>query len=354
VIKKILFLALFFTLSAAHTADTFYSYKVKKGDSISRYLGNLGFSFEDLKSLDGFSSNAKQLNNLSIGQRVEIAVSPSKKLRYVKKIESPKKSVLVGSALSKLSVRNLKKLTFAISRSLSFDGINAGLSNSDIGEIVDALSWEIDFSSDLHKGDRFTIIKDNENIHAISYTGRKRINLFLFEDKNFRPGFFDSRGKSLEQSFLRAPLRYDRISSGFQLKRYHPILKTYLPHRAVDYAAKTGTKVYSVADGVIKKRQSMGPLGKAIIIQHGTNYETVYAHLSKYNKYAKKGHRVKRGDVIGYVGSTGRSTGPHLHYEIRYKGKRRNPLTLKLPEERKIDPKKLKDFKERVRVLLSL
>jgi len=110
VIKKILFLALFFTLSAAHTADTFYTYKVKKGDSISRYLGNLGFSFEDLKGLDGFSSNAKQLNNLSIGQRIEIAVSPSKKLRYVKKIESPNESILVGNALPKLSVRNFKKL----------------------------------------------------------------------------------------------------------------------------------------------------------------------------------------------------------------------------------------------------
>ncbi|WP_225879837.1 M23 family metallopeptidase [Abyssogena phaseoliformis symbiont] len=132
-----------------------------------------------------------------------------------------------------------------------------------------------------------------------------------------------------------------------------PNLKNLAPHQAVDYAANYGTPVYSTTNGVITTKGRKGVLGKAVIIQHGFDYTTVYAHLSRYANSLYKGKKVKKGQIIGYVGSTGRSTGPHLHYELHHKGQRRNPLTYKLPAQKSISRADLQDFKIKVNKILS-
>jgi len=265
-------------------------------------------------------------------------------------------SLLLISPSSVLAygANTLDHTTITITRSLNYDAKKANISPKIVKTLIRIFSWEIDFNKDLRKGDRFIIVgKHRVNPSAFIYIGAtKRVAVFSYIDKRGRIGYYDINGKSLYPSFLKAPLKYKRISSKFQRKRLHPILKTWKPHRAVDYAAKKGTPVYSVASGVIQHRKRMGALGNVVHIKHGSNYVTVYGHLSKFARGLKPSSKVEKGQVIGYVGSTGRSTGPHLHYELRYKGVRRNPLTHPLPKQKQIAHSDFWRFKNRANTIL--
>lgn len=262
--------------------------------------------------------------------------------------------LLLFSLFFTSNISSLERSTIHISRSLSYDAQRMGINQKTIDNIVRIFSWKIDFSKDLRVGERFIIIgKRHTTPSALIYVGRKkRVAVFFHIDKYGQFGYYDINGKTLYPSFLKAPLKYKRISSKFQKKRLHPILKTWQPHRAVDYAAEYGTPVYAVADGVIKYRKRMGALGKSVHITHGSNYLTVYAHLSRFTRRLGISSKVKKGQVIGHVGSTGRSTGPHLHYELRYKGKRKNPLTWRLPKQKHIAKSDLKRFQKRAKSIL--
>jgi murein DD-endopeptidase MepM/ murein hydrolase activator NlpD len=265
-------------------------------------------------------------------------------------------SLLLISPSSVLAygANTLDHSTIIITRSLNYDAKKANISPKIVKTLIRIFSWEIDFNKDLRKGDRFIIVgKHGANPSALIYIGAtKSVAVFSYIDKRGRIGYYDINGKSLYPSFLKAPLKYKRISSKFQRKRLHPILKTWKPHRAVDYAAKKGTPVYSVASGVIQHRKRMGALGNVVHIKHGSNYVTVYGHLSKFARGLKPSSKVEKGQVIGYVGSTGRSTGPHLHYELRYKGVRRNPLTHPLPKQKQIAHSDFWRFKNRANTIL--
>jgi murein DD-endopeptidase MepM/ murein hydrolase activator NlpD len=265
-------------------------------------------------------------------------------------------SLLLISPSSVLAygANTLDHSTIIITRSLNYDAKKANISPKIVKTLIRIFSWEIDFNKDLRKGDRFIIVgKHGANPSALIYIGAtKSVAVFSYIDKRGRIGYYDINGKSLYPSFLKAPLKYKRISSKFQRKRLHPILKTLKPHRAVDYAAKKGTPVYSVASGVIQHRKRMGALGNVVHIKHGSNYVTVYGHLSKFARGLKPSSKVEKGQVIGYVGSTGRSTGPHLHYELRYKGVRRNPLTHPLPKQKQIAHSDFWRFKNRANTIL--
>lgn len=248
----------------------------------------------------------------------------------------------------------LERITIHITRSLNYDAQKANINHKTINNIVRIFSWKIDFNKDLRVGDRFIIIGNKGSApSAIIYiSGRKRVAVFSYIDKRGQLGYYDINGKTLYSSFLRKPLSYKRISSKFQKNRYHPILKTWQPHRAVDYAASRGTPVHATANGIIRYRKYMNALGNVVHIKHGANYVSVYAHLSKFARGLRPASRVKKGQVIGYVGSTGRSTGPHLHYELRYKGKRKNPLTWRLPKQKKVAKSDLKRFQNRTKAIL--
>ena len=248
-----------------------------------------------------------------------------------------------------------ERSTITITQSLNYDAKKANINPSIVRTIVRIFSWEIDFNKDLKKGDRFIIIGNSgANPSAIIYTSlKKRIALFAYTDQQGRTDYYDKNGRSLHASFLKAPLKYNRISSEFQRKRLHPILKTWKPHRAVDFTAKTGTPVYSSANGVVQHRKRMGALGNVVYIKHGNTYTTVYAHLSRFARGLRVAQKVKKGQIIGYVGSTGRSTGPHLHYELRYKGIRKNPLTYRLPKQKNVARDDLWRFKNKANKILN-
>lgn len=247
-----------------------------------------------------------------------------------------------------LHANNIQTTEIIIKSSLYADGKKQGLQPSTIHTISKTLSWKLNFNA-LYKNDKFIIIGSNKNKPdgIIFKRQNKTIQAFLWHEK-----YYDENARSLHSGFLKTPVEYTRISSKFQHRRYHPILKTYLPHRAVDYATTLGTPVYAAANGTIAKRKNIGVLGNAVFIKHGDGYQTVYAHLSRFGKGLRFGKSVKKGRVIGYVGSTGRSTGAHLHYEIRHQGKRKNPLAVSLPKPYNVNKSQLKSFKNQVRQTL--
>ncbi len=356
-------LAIGLSATAAYADNNKHQFVVKRGDSLSKYFSSLGLSKRLLANLLAADHQNKRLNQLNVGDKITIQLKKNKRFKSLSHQSIGKNKITItlhgydfytssnGTAPAK---QTLDKTVVVIKHSFGADAQKKGLSLSAINTVVDALSWDLDFGSDLQTGDQFIIIGKGDKPEAIIYKGNnKRIEAFAYGDKNGQTHYYNRYGKSLNSSFLKAPLKYKRISSKFQLKRYHPILKTYRPHRAVDYAADYGTPVYSTADGVIKTKGRKGALGKSVSIKHGANYVTVYAHLSNYARGLHTNKKVKRGQTIGYVGSTGRSTGPHLHYELRYKGKRKNPLTYKTPKQKSISRSQLWDFRTKVNQILN-
>jgi murein DD-endopeptidase MepM/ murein hydrolase activator NlpD len=220
---------------------------------------------------------------------------------------------------------------------------------SDAGEkdqlaiiFAEIFAWDIDFRHDLRRGDRFRAIVEKYyqddafirygNIRAAEYINRGKVHrATYFKDPDGREDYFSPEGTSLRRSFLRSPLRFNRISSGYSHRRFHPILKRRMPHLGIDFAAPTGTPVRAVGDGVVTRRGWKNGNGNMVNIRHPNGYETMYNHLSRFGKNIAVGGRVKQKDIIGYVGSTGLSTGPHLDYRMKKNGRFINPLKEKFP-----------------------
>ncbi len=228
-------------------------------------------------------------------------------------------------------------------------------------ELADIFESEIDFVTELREGDSFkmlveelwldNVFKGYGNILAAEFVNNgRRYEAYRFEIDG-KPGYFDSKGRSLKKALLRAPLRFRYISSRFSYRRKHPILKIYRPHLGVDYAAPYGTPVSSAGDGTVKFAGWKGQYGKCVIIRHPNGYETYYGHLSRIKKGIRRGKKVKQGEIIGYVGATGMATGPHLDYRVKRFGKFINPLKMSLPRAKAVPKNKMDIFSKRVKSL---
>lgn len=228
------------------------------------------------------------------------------------------------------------KLSGEISSSLWESMSAAGVPPAAILDYADIFSWSVDFLTEVRSGDRWAMAWSYktdpggkvvaQKITAAFYDGKEtgRKNAAAWQD-----GYYDEDGQSLRSMFLRAPLNYRRISSYFTNRRFHPVLKYYRPHQGIDYAAQSGTPVSAVADGRVTYAAWKGANGRLIVLRHGGGYETTYGHLSRFARGLSAGRRVSQGDVIGYVGSTGLSSGPHLDFRIKLNGKPLNFLKLK-------------------------
>jgi murein DD-endopeptidase MepM/ murein hydrolase activator NlpD len=208
-------------------------------------------------------------------------------------------------------------------------------------DMAGIFEWDIDFIQDVRVGDEFTVIyeelwrdgvklRDGQIVAAEFVNQGKTFRAARFLDESGRASYYTPEGRSVRKAFIRAPLNFTRISSGFDPSRRHPVLNTIRAHRGVDYAAPTGTPIRAAGDGKVLFRGVQGGYGNMIILQHGSNITTLYGHMSRFGS-ARTGARVNQGDVIGYVGSSGLATGPHLHYEYRVNGVHRNPRTVALP-----------------------
>ncbi len=222
-------------------------------------------------------------------------------------------------------------------------------------EFVSAFKHSVDFSHSIRKGDKLAIIYSQKlrlgepfgmpTIQAAMVeAGGRRYYIFNYHDR-----YYDEKGKELESFFLKRPVRNARITSRFTRRRWHPILHRYRAHLGVDFGARRGTPVVAAGDGRVLFAGRKGGYGKVVIIYHGQGYKTLYAHLSKFRRGIRAGKRVRQGQVIGYVGSTGLSTGPHLHFGLYKKGRAINPLSIVKITKSRLNGKKLKEFKQLVK-----
>lgn len=251
-----------------------------------------------------------------------------------------------------------------IENSLFLDGARAGIPEQILIELANLFGWDIDFALDIRQGDRFSLIYDevfldgerigNGNILIARFHNQGReLTAVRYTDNNGNSNYYTPDGHSMRKEFLRNPIDFARISSRFNLNRKHPVLNTLRAHKGTDYAAPTGTPIKAAGDGKVTFAGRKGGFGNVVIIQHGARYETLYAHLSKFNRSARVGRYVKQGQIIGYVGSTGLATGPHLHYEFRVDGVHRDSLRIKLPKADSIPSSQQADFRQRSQNMVS-
>ncbi len=237
-----------------------------------------------------------------------------------------------------------------IESSLFLSGTDAGLSDKIIMNVAGIFAWDVDFVLDIRSGDNYYVqfeeiwqdgefVTDGEIIAAEFNNNGRTIQAIRFKDENDRSDYFTPEGDSVRKAFIRNPVDFTRISSNFNPNRRHPILNTIRAHRGVDYAAPRGTPIKAAGDGKVIYRGTKSGYGKAVILQHGGNITTLYAHMSGYAAKARIGSRVRQGQTIGYVGATGLATANHLHYEYRLNGVHRNPRTVSLPEAEPIAEK---------------
>lgn len=242
-----------------------------------------------------------------------------------------------------------------ISRSLYVDASAAGLPAGVIAELIRLYSWDVDFQRDIHPGDRFEVLYEQtvddrgEAVHygdilaATIWSGDEPIRIYRHTDDDGHVEYFDEQGRSAQKALMRTPIDGARLSSSFG-KRHHPILGYTKMHAGVDFAAPRGTPIYAAGSGTVSYAGRKGGYGNYVRIRHNGTYQTAYAHMKGFAKGISSGTRVRQGQVIGYVGTTGRSTGPHLHYEILSNGRQVNPMRIKMPSGRRLAGSELKRF----------
>ena len=345
---------------------------IRSGDSLYLVFKRLGLPQRDLALMTEVKPLAKKLARLAPRQEIEFYVDTESGLtRLVHRLDRLRSlhvfrdgdafafeeiveppDVVVGTA------------TGVIETSLFEAGQHAGLSDSLIMQMAEIFGWDVDFVIDIRVGDRFAVVfeeqfKDGERIGegpivAAEFTNRgRRIRAVRYVDPAGRADYFSPDGRSMRKAFLRTPVNFTRISSRFSLSRRHPILHKMRAHRGVDYAAPRGTAVKASGDGRVVFAGRNGGYGRTIILRHGSVYTTLYAHLSRFSRGIRPGKRVEQGQTIGYVGSTGLATGPHLHYEFRVRGAHRDPLRVKFPPAAPLAEEYMDDFRRKAKPLLA-
>ncbi|WP_428634264.1 OapA family protein [Sedimenticola sp.] len=344
---------------------------VRPGDNMSVIFDRLHLSPQQLQEVVDADRKHRYFSRLRIGQQLEFQID-GKQLHSIRYTLSPEKSYQIrknDSGFESLIKEapldtRLSHASGVIETSLYQSGLDAGLSNGTIMELASIFGWDIDFALDIRKGDNFSLIYEQQyldgeklrdgRILAAEFTNQgKTYQAVLFTDEKGRGLYYAPDGSSMRKTFLRSPVDFHRISSRFKRERWHPVLGKKRPHRGVDYAAKIGTPIKASGDGRVIFRGRKGGYGKTVVLQHGGNITTLYAHMSHYRRGVTNGSRVRQGQVIGYVGKTGLATGPHLHYEFRVNGVHGNPLTIKLPNAKPIQAKYKDIFQLQSRQLLA-
>ncbi len=310
--------------------DVYDFSKIYQGDIIKIFS-----KYDDNKNLNNF----ELIYRFSKIEELFISFLEDKFIYEIKKIPITSEKIFVSGVIETSLYKAMK---------------DKGLSEIVINEIIRIYSFDVDFQRDIYAGDSFEIYftrEKNEKNETVSIKDPEYLMLssrgtelpyYLYSTEEFNE-YFDENGKGMTKSLMKTPINGARLSSSYGMRK-HPILGYNKMHKGLDFAAPTGTPIFAAGNGIVEYVGRNGGYGKYIRIRHDSTYETAYAHLNSYKKGIGNGVRVKQGDIIGYVGSTGRSTGPHLHYEIIVNGQQINPATLKLPSGRKLNEQQLIDF----------
>ncbi len=342
---------------------------VRAGQSLDAIFRQQGFSATTLFRIMALNNETRQLKKISPGDLFEFQYHEDGSLRRMRYAVDEARYLIVdydgqqafASTEARAIITRIEETSGTITSSLFLAGKQAGLNDGMVMKLANLFGWDIDFVLDIRAGDRFLLIyeklyrdgsflRDGEIIGATFVNQGEKFQAIRFGiDGNTQ--YFAPDGRNMRKAFLRAPLNFSYISSNFNPKRFHPILKTVKPHNGIDYKAPEGTPVYAAGDGKVIKATYSKYNGNYVFIQHANSIITKYLHFTK--RAVKKGQRVKQGQVIGYVGVTGLAQAPHLHYEFVVNGVHRNPRTVSLPKADALAGTQLSDFRLTAAPILS-
>ena len=353
-----------------------FNYIIEINDSLDKILRKFKVSDSEIQKVTE-KLKKKNLSNIYAGRQLNIVLKKLDRETYSiinilypinntlsVEIKKNKDIIEIKENILKLNKKEVV-IKNAINNNLYSAAIEAGIEPNIIIEFARIYGFEIDFQRDIRKGDTFEIyyekfLDDNNNvrdtgkiIYAYMNVNNREINLYNFKDKN-EVGYYDISGKSIVKSLMKTPINGARLSSSFGMRK-HPILGFNKMHRGTDFAAPTGTPIMASGSGTVTRARWCGGGGNCVKIRHNSTYETIYAHMSKFAKGIKEEKKVMQGQIIGYVGSTGLSTGPHLHYEVVVNGKKVNSQKLKLPSGKILKNEAREKFElERIKIDLKL
>jgi murein DD-endopeptidase MepM/ murein hydrolase activator NlpD len=361
------------TAAAVQKADlppqTHFTMEVSSGDTLMDMLTRKGVEYQEAHNLIAALRKEYNPRRLVVGQELELQLTEAEsaadyavdslriRLTPVETLEL-RQTAKDDFALKTLKAELSTELAGGggvINSSLYQTGIDSGVPPVILGTLINAYSYDVDFQREIRSGDQFNVVferlKTDDDItagygkllYATLTLGGEEKRIYLFTRKNGDEDYYDENGQSVRKALLRTPVNGARLSSGFGMRR-HPVLGYGKMHKGVDFAAPTGTPIYAAGDGTVEYAARYGSFGNYVRIRHTNEYKTAYAHMHRIA--AKKGARVKQGQVIGYVGTTGRSTGPHLHYEVHSNGKAVNPKNIKFPTGHKLKGNELASFRE--------
>jgi murein DD-endopeptidase MepM/ murein hydrolase activator NlpD len=348
-------------------------YVVRKNDTLDRIFRQLGLSLNDLSNIRSVEGMRQRLDSLRVGDTITLVHDEGSLFSLTRRISETEILTVARDGetykatidSTPLEIRQARA-SGVINSSLFVAARSAGVSPELIMHLAnDIFGWKIDFALEIQPGDRFEIVYEQKYREG-EYIGDGRIlaagfvnagashRAVYFESTDGKiGGYFAPDGRSMRRQFLRAPLDFTRISSNFNPRRRHPLLNTIRAHKGVDYAAPTGTIIKAAGDGRVSFVGTKGGYGRVVILEHGGGISTLYGHMSRFAKNLRTGQRVAQGELIGFVGSTGAATGPHLHYEYRLNGVHKNPRTVPLPDAAPIPITYMPEFQARSGILLA-
>ncbi len=356
------------------TTGKWITYHVKSYDNLTNVFHKLGHQVA-LKTLSQDNAIAKALEKITKNTIVRATANNDNQLsQLVFSFNNDKSYQIIlgesgeysGSWQPNLFEIRQARASFSIRNGLFFDGRKSGIADSIIKQIVKVFDWDIDFSHDIRVNDEVTAVfeelyHDGDKVNSGNLLAAEFINngrIFRAVQYAFKDGktdFFTPEGQEMKKAFIRTPIAHARVSSHFNPGRFHPVLHKFRAHKGTDFAARRGTKIMATGNGVIKSLGRKGGYGRTIVIQHKDGYTTLYAHMTRYNKGLKVGQKVYQGDTIGYVGSSGLATGPHLHYEFRKNNKAMDSMSALLPHSMSLTSTELQDFRNKaVNLVLQL
>lgn len=346
--------------------------RIRRGDTVSSILSRLGVDDPDATSYLAQTRGLRSLYQLVPGRTVHAVTTSDGRLVRLTYLNTDGKRLLVertaagfrvGEEVPQVESRLMQNSgEIAVSLFAATDA--AGLPENIAIQLADIFSSDVDFHRDLRKGDRFSVVyqanyADGEFVGVGRVMAAEFVNqqttyrAVYFEDQEGHGGYYTPEGRNVRKSFLRSPLEFSRVTSRFSIARFHPLLKLWRAHKGIDYGAPVGTRVRATADGHVEFAGWRGGYGRVVVLRHANGYSTVYGHLSGFADGIRPGKRVLQGEIVGFVGSTGLATGPHLHYEFRVNGVQRNPMTLAMPPGPPITATVKPLFDERAQPLLT-
>jgi murein DD-endopeptidase MepM/ murein hydrolase activator NlpD len=357
---------------SGNTTSFWRNERIQRGDTVAELLRRLNVDDQAASDYLRKNKSAEGLRQLPVGKEVQAETDANGALLALRYLNNDANQMIIEKSGDSFQSRTLPALTEKrvqirtgeIKTNLFAATDEAGLPDPAANQMYDIFGGDVDFHRDLRKGDKFTVIYEMNYINGEPVrTGRILSAEFVNHGHAFRAAYFQTTeftgdyyspdGKSMHKAFLRSPLEFSRVSSGFSLSRFHPILNKWRSHKGVDYAAPIGAKVKVTSDGVVSFVGSQGGYGNVVMVTHQGHFTTVYGHLSRFAGGLRKGQRLGQGQIVGYVGMTGLTTGPHLHYEFKLNDIQRDPLKVALPDGKPISESQKTAFVEKTRDLFS-